>query len=159
MKKQPVRAAPEGAAERVGLSFYDEDMQALRALVGALRERGVRVKGLYLLRALAHFVPEDEILAHGITRNKLEKAGKGLPAGDASQRPVPNILLEDQDKLDRVSDLLANKAMKGGRSFLMRALIHAPWDFDALGRDLRKFKKEFPDPRSREGRALKLKRD
>ena len=158
MKKQPVADAGGEADARVGFSFYEEDMKALRDLGGALRERGVRAKGVYLLRALAHIVPEDEIFAHGVTRNRQEKAGKALPAGDATKRPVANLLVEDQDKLDRVSDLLADKAMKGGRSFLMRALIHAPWELDALGRDLRKFKKEFPDPRTREGRALKLKR-
>ena len=158
MKKQPVADASEAADARVGFSFYEEDMKALRDLGGALRERGVRAKGVYLLRALAHLVPEDEIFAHGVTRNRQEKAGKALPAGEAILRPVANVLVQDQDKLDRVSDLLADKAMKGGRSFLMRALIHAPWELDALGRDLRKFRKEFPDPRTREGRALKTKR-
>jgi hypothetical protein len=158
MKKQPGKDAAAGADERIGFSFYAEDMTALRSLVGALRERSVRVKGLYLLRALAHIVPEDEIFAHGVTRNRQEKAGKAGATGEADQRPVANLLLADVDKLDRVSDTLANKAMKGGRSFLMRALVHAPWDLDALSRDLRKFQKEFPDPRTREGRALKLKR-
>lgn len=159
MKKQPAIQGTDRAEERVGFSFYEEDMKALRALVGALRERQVRVKGLSLLRALAHFVPEDEIFAHGVTRNRLEEAGKaGAAAGEAIERPVANLFIADVDKLDRVSDALADKGMKSGRSFLMRSLVHAPWNLESLAKDVRKFQKEFPDPRTREGRALKQRR-
>jgi hypothetical protein len=50
-----------------------------------------------------------------------------------------NLLVDDVDKMERLSDQLADKGLRGGRSFLLRSLLHAPWDLDALARDVKKF--------------------
>ncbi|MEN9402621.1 MAG: hypothetical protein RL091_1324 [Verrucomicrobiota bacterium] len=155
MKQQARNKAAEAVNQRVGFSFYAEDLTALRGLVAGLRERGVRVKRTFLVRALARLVPEDEIFAHGVARHRQEAAGKAGAAGEVDQCLAFEVLQDDVDKLERVGDRLSEKKFPGGRSFLLRALLHAPWNLDELARDVRKFQKEFPDARTRAGRALK----
>lgn len=140
---------------RVGFSFYADDLGALRGLLSALRERQVRVKRTFLVRALAHLVPEDEMFAHALTRNKAEQAGKVATGGEVDQCLAFNLLVDDVDKMERVSDRLSAKRLRSGRSFLLRSLLHAPWDCDELAREVRKFASKFPDPRTRAGRALR----
>lgn len=153
--KKHAAAADKLEEQRVGFSFYTDDLKALRDLVAALRERKVRVKRTFLVRALAHLVPEDEMFAHALTRNRAEQAGKVPVETEVDQCLAFNVLVDDVDKMERVSDQLADKQLRTGRSFVLRALLHAPWDLDALARDLKKFEAKFPDPRSRAGRALK----
>lgn len=155
MKQQTRSKTPEAVNQRVGFSFYAEDLTALRGLVAGLRERGVRVKRTFLVRALASLVHEDEIFAHGVARHRQEAAGKAGAAGEVDQCLAFEVLQDDVDKLERVGDRLAEKKFPGGRSFLLRALLHAPWNLDELARDVRKFQKEFPDARTRAGRALR----
>lgn len=155
MKQQARGKAAEAVNQRVGFSFYAEDLTALRGLVSGLRERGVRVKRTFLVRALTNLVPEDEIFAHGIARHRQEAAGKAGAAGEVDQCLAFEVLQDDVDKLERVGDQLSEKRFPGGRSFLLRALLHAPWNLDELARDVRKFQKEFPDARTLAGRALK----
>lgn len=153
--KKHAAAADKLEEQRVGFSFYTDDLKALRDLVAALRERKVRVKRTFLVRALAHLVPADEMFAHALTRNKAEQAGKVTVGTEVDQCLAFNLLVDDVDRMEGVSDQLADKGLRGGRSFLLRSLLHAPWDLDALARDLKKFEAKFPDPRSRAGRALK----
>lgn len=155
MKKHAVGPTEKPEEQRVGFSFYSDDLKALRDLIAALRDRKVRVKRTYLVRALAHLVPEDEMFAHALTRNKAEQAGKAGTSEEVDQCLAFNLLVDDVDKMERVSDQLADKKLRGGRSFLLRSLLHAPWDLDALARDVGKFEAKFPDPRTRAGRALK----
>jgi len=155
MKKHASEPVEKSEEQRVGFSFYAADLTALRDLVAALRTRKVRVKRTYLVRALAHIVPADEMFAHALTRNKAEQAGKVTVAAEVDQCLAFNLLVDDVDKMEGISDQLASKGLRGGRSFLLRSLLHAPWDLDALARDVKKFEAKFPDPRTRAGRALK----
>ena len=155
MKKHEAEPAERPEDQRVGFSFYTADLKAMRDLVAALRERKVRVKQTFLVRALVHLVPEDEIFAHALTRNRAEQAGKVPDELEIDQCLAFNIIVDDVDKLERVSDQLADKGLRGGRSFLLRSLLHAPWDLDTLARDVRKFEAKFPDPRTRAGRAIR----
>ncbi|MDD3179506.1 MAG: hypothetical protein PHQ04_04060 [Opitutaceae bacterium] len=155
MKKRPADRIGQPEEQRVGFSFYTDDLKAVRALVAALRERQVRVKRTFLVRALAHVVPEDEMFAYALTRNRAEQAGKVPVETEINQCLAFNLLADDVDKMERVSDQLADKQLRNGRSFVLRALLHAPWDHEALARAVRKFEEKFPDPRSRAGRALK----
>lgn len=155
MKKPATPSTEKPEEQRVGFSFYTDDLKALRDLVAALRDRKVRVKRTYLVRALAHLIPADEMFAHALTRNRAEQAGKVTTAAEVDQCLAFNLLVDDVDKMERVSDQLADKGLRSGRSFLLRSLLHAPWDLDALARDVRKFEAKFPDPRTRAGRALK----
>lgn len=153
MEKSRKTAAAEPVDERVGFSFYEEDLKALRDLLAALRPRKVRVPRTYFVRALVHVVSEDEMFAHAVARHRQEQAGKAGAAGEVEQHLAFNLFSDDVDKLSRVGDKLADQGFRGVRSFIIRSLIHAPWELDALARQLGKFQKEFPDPRSREGRA------
>jgi len=153
MEKSRKPAAAEAVDERVGFSFYEEDLKALRDLLSALRVRKIRVPRTYLVRALAHVVAEDEMFAHAVTRHRQEQAGKAGAAGAVEEHLAFNLLSDDVDKLSRVGDKLADQGFRGVRSFIIRSLIHAPWELDTLARQVGKFQKEFPDPRSREGRA------
>ena len=155
MKSQAVKPQEQPEELRVGFSFYADDLKAMRDLVAALRDRKVRVKRTFLVRALSHLVPADEMFAHALTRNKAEQAGKVTVGTEVDQCLAFNLLVDDVDKMEGVSDQLADKGLRGGRSFVLRALLHAPWDLDALSRDIRKFEGKFPDPRSRAGRAMR----
>lgn len=154
-KAMPAAPAPTAADERVGFSFYERDTKALRDLIGRLRERHMRVPRTYLVRALAHVISEDEMFAQAVARFRQEKAGKTGDAGEVDECLAFNLLTTDVDKLGRVSDKLADGGYRGGRSFIVRALVHTPWELDGLIRGLRKFQEEFPDPRTRAGRSLK----
>lgn len=136
---------------RIGNTFYLADLRALRALVAELRDREIRVKRTYLLRALAHFVGADEMFAHALTRNRAEQAGKVASEGTPEHIPIM-VMVDDVDKMEAVGDRLSDKGLRGGRSFILRSLIHAPWDLDHLVREVKKFQTKFPDPRTREGR-------
>ncbi len=146
---------PESADERVGFSFYEEDLKALGGLLGALRARRIRVPRTYLVRALVHVVSEDEMFAHAVARYRQEQAGKAGPAGEVEQHLAFNLLSEDVDKLGRIGDKLSEQGFRSVRSFIIRSLIHAPWELDSLARLVGKFQNEHPDPRSREARARK----
>lgn len=149
------KAAVEPADERVGFSFYQEDVKALGVMLAAMRARGIRVPRTYLVRALVHVVSADEMFAHAVARYRQEQAGKATPAGDVEQHLAFNLLTEDVDKLGRVGDKLSEQGFRSVRSFIIRSLVHAPWEHDSLARLVGKFQKEFPDPRSREARARK----
>jgi hypothetical protein len=62
---------------------------------------------------------------------------------------------DDVDKLGRVADKLSEQGFRSVRSFIVRALIHAPWELDTLARQIGKFPKEHPDLRTRGARACK----
>lgn len=147
------RPSKEPENKYAGMSLFEEDLAALRELRRRLREEGLAVSMRYLVRALAHLTAEPEIFAHALVRHKAEAAGKVGHGGAVVRNVGFNFLTEDLDKLDRVTLDLEDKGAKGGRTFLMRSLIHAPWNPSALARDIRKFQKEFPDARTREGRA------
>lgn len=136
---------------RVGQTFYPDDVVALNRLVSALRTKGLRVKKPYLLRAMAHFVGADEMFAYALTRNRAEQAGKAVSAGELDHVAV-NLIVADLDKMEGVGDQLSDKRLRGGRSFIFRSLIHAPWNLDHLAREVKKFQAKYPDLRTRAGR-------
>jgi hypothetical protein len=137
------------------MSFYQEDLAALVALRQELAQLGVDESTRFLLRALAHIATDAEIFAHSLARHQAEAAGKVGAKGSIADLGNYELLNSDVERFRRIGFELEAEQVRGGRSFIMRSLIHAPWELKKLAKEVAQFRKEFPDARTREVRALR----
>ncbi len=153
----PVKTLPLSAPkyERISLSLYASDLAALRKLIAALDAAGTAVSRTRLLCALPHIVSEAEIFAHAVLFHRRTREGAADKEESIDLRLSLTLLTADISKLRHVLNDLAAKNITAGRTFLIRALLHAKWETAALARGIARFDQQFPDPRTREGRAMK----
>jgi hypothetical protein len=137
------------------MSFYEEDLAALFALRSELARLGVNVSARLLVRALAHVATDAEIFAHTLARHQAEAAGKAGAKDTIAELGNYVLLNSDLERFQRIGFDLEVEQVRGGRSFIMRSLIHAPWEMKKLAKAVAQFRREFPDARTREVRALR----
>ncbi|MFA5262949.1 MAG: hypothetical protein WC378_03925 [Opitutaceae bacterium] len=136
--------------KRVSFSLYADDTKVLRRLNLALRDAGADVGRADAMRLLIYAASEAEMFSHAALRLQAEARG-GADTGTIDERFtvwLPGSLIK---KLGRVVDDLARKDIDVERTFIVRALLHAPHDAKALIRALPKLAVEFPDRRSLRG--------
>lgn len=134
--------------KRVSFTFYGDDMKAFRRVHLALRDLGADVEMTDTLRVLIFSATEAELFSHAALRLQRERKIPGYSGAAIEKRfsvTVPQALVE---KLSRVRDDLARKDLDVERTFIVRALLHAPFDAKALCKALPQLEAEFPDKRS-----------
>jgi len=115
----------------------------------------VNVSARLLVRALAHVATDAEIFAHTLARHQAEAAGKAGAKDTIAELGNYVLLNSDLERFQRIGFDLEVEQVRGGRSFIMRSLIHAPWEMKKLAKAVAQFRREFPDARTREVRALR----
>jgi len=155
-KPSPAPKSPKSAAtQRVGMSFYEEDLAALLALRRNLAQLHVNESARFIVRALAHVATDAEIFAHTLARHQAEAAGKAGAKESIAEFGNYELLNSDLERFQRIGFDLEAEQVRGGRTFIMRSLIHAPWELRKLAKAVTQFRREFPDARTREVRALR----
>lgn len=138
---------------RVSFTFYPSDTKALRRLTLALRDGGLDVARTDTLRSLLHTTSETDMLRLAAERLKAE-ANDSLPHNETvDERFTARVRQGAMRKIDRVIDNLARKDLDADRTFIIRAVLHGDHEPKTLIRSTKKFLEEFPDRRTRVGRA------
>lgn len=134
--------------KRVSFTFYADDLKALRGLRLALRDLGADVELTDAMRVLIYTASEAEMFSHAALRLQREEKSPGRSAATVETRFSVTLPQAFIDKLGRVRDDLARKDIEAERTFIIRALLHAPPDAKALRKALPRLEQEFPDKRS-----------
>lgn len=140
------------AEKRVSFTFYDEDLKALRRLNLALRAKGADVHRLDTLRLLIFTASEAELISHAALR--MQREGKSRKANKTVvERLSVTVPADFISKLSRVVDNLAQKDIEVERTYIVRALLHAQHNHNALVKAWPRMTRAFPDKRTLRGKS------
>lgn len=138
---------------RVSFALYPSDNKVLRRLNLVLRDAGLDVVRTDTLRFLLHTTSSAEMFALTTLRLKEDAAGRIVKEDHFEERVTLRSRKSVMDKIDDVVDDLARKDLDADRTYVIRAVLHGDHDPKALVRSAKKFLAEFPDGRTRAGRA------
>lgn len=138
---------------RVSFALYPSDTKVLRRLNLVLRDAGLDVVRTDTLRFLLHTTTAAEMFALTTLRLKDDAAGRIAKEKNFEERVTLRSPQSVMAKIDDVVDDLARKDLDADRTYVIRAVLHGDHEPKSLVRAAKKFLAEFPDGRTRAGRA------
>lgn len=155
MKSSPSGARSKGE-DRTSFSLYPADLKTLNDSLARLAERKVAADRTKFVRCLLHSTTELDLFAYAVVQHREDSLKAGPREADyIAERFTIVLPVADLEKIDRAVKQLGAKGVRANESYMLRALLRRLPPLDALAPIVARYLEEFPDGRSRAGRAKK----
>ncbi|MBL9186718.1 MAG: hypothetical protein JNK23_04520 [Opitutaceae bacterium] len=152
MKSSPARRSQ--GESRTSFSFYPADLKVMNDALALLEQRKVQSDRTKLVRCLLHVSSELDLFAFAVVQHRDDSLKAGPRENDYIAERVTIVIPEaDLTKLDRVVAQLATKGIRANESYILRAVLRRLPPIEALAPLVESYLEEFPDGRSKAGRA------
>ncbi len=152
-----MKSSPAGRAQsesRTSFSLSPADLKLLNGALARLAERDIVADRTKFVRCLLHSTTELDLFAYAVVQAREDSLKRGPREAEYIEERFTIVLpVADLDKSDRVVRQLKAKGVRANESYLLRALLRRLPPIDALAPIVAEYLEQFPDGRSRAGRA------
>lgn len=151
---KPSPGARAKGEERTSFSLYPSDLKIVNDALGLLAARKLKVDRTKFVRCVLHSFTELDLFAYAVVQQREDSLKSGPREAEYIEERFTIVLpVADLTKVDRVVGQLAAKGIHANESYVLRSLLRRLPALESLTPIVATYLEEFPDGRSRAGKA------